>query len=96
MSSAGRPTRLHVHVAELRLPGVSRTQAQRIGSTATQELTRLLQQSPLPPSLTQTGGIARIQAGQLGADPATRPENLGRDLARLIAQALTRHTGGGS
>ena len=93
MSHASRASRLHIHVGELRLPGVSRTHAQRIGSAVTQELTRLLQQSALPTSLAHSGGIANIDAGSLRADLAGRPESVGRNLARLIAQALTRPKG---
>jgi hypothetical protein len=82
--------RLHVHVGELRVPGVSQIQAERIGAAATRELARLLRQSTLPHALTHSAELARIDAGHLRVDLGSRPESIGQNLAQVIARALRR------
>lgn len=96
MSPARRANRLQVRIGELRVPAVARSDAKRIGAAATQELTRLLERAELANSLLHSRSVTGIRAGNLRTDLRGRPENIGRELAQLIARALIDAKGGTS
>ena len=81
------PATVRVHIGTLRLP-TGATGAADVGAALRAELGALLARGPLPASLTRPKGRARVDAGALPPGAYQRPDQMGRGLARLVADAL--------
>lgn len=56
----------------------------QIRAVVQQELTRLLSEQGIPPSLMEGGSIAQLQGGSFDVAPDATPEMIGTQIARSI------------
>ncbi|GET39211.1 hypothetical protein [Microseira wollei] len=79
---------IELHIEELVLHGMGGSDRYLIGEALQQELTRLLSEKGLPPSLAQGGEIARINAGEFEMKSGAKPEAIGIQIAHKIYGGL--------
>lgn len=79
---------IELHIEELVLHGVSRSDARRVGAAVEAELGRMLTEHGLPSGLGHGGEIGAIDAGQVSLAGAARPESTGAAVARAVYGGL--------
>ena len=79
---------IELHIEELILHGMAGSDRYLIGEAIQQELTRLLSEKGLPPSLAQGGEIARINAGAFEMKSGAKPQAIGIQIAQKIYGGL--------
>lgn len=79
---------IELQIEELILHGMGGSDRYLIGEAIQQELTRLLREKGLPPSLAQGGEIARINAGEFEMKSGAKPQAIGIQIAQKIYGGL--------
>ncbi|MEI2579944.1 hypothetical protein [Scytonema sp. PRP1] len=79
---------IELHIEELVLHGFARQDRYRIGDAIQQELTRLLNEQGVPPSVAGSGEIARLDAGTFEVKAGAKPEAIGVQVAQAIYGGL--------
>jgi hypothetical protein len=74
--------KVNLHIEELVLHGFNPGDRHRIGDAVERELTRLIAEGGMPPSLAQAGAVDRIDAGKVEIAPGSRAENVGMKVAK--------------
>jgi hypothetical protein len=79
---------IELHIEELVLHGVSRSNARRLGAAVEVELGRMLTEQGLPARLRSGAEIGAIDAGQLSLGATARPESTGAAVAKAVYGGL--------
>ncbi|WP_414569496.1 hypothetical protein [Nostoc sp. CCY 9925] len=82
------PTNVELHIEELLLHGFAAKDRDRIGEIIQHELTRLLSEGGLPPSLVQGGEMTRLDGGGFQVAAGAKPEAIGVQIAQSIYGGL--------
>lgn len=80
---------VELHIEELVLHGVSRSDARQVGVAVEAELSRMLAEQGLPSGLRGGAEIGVIDAGQVSLGAAARPETTGAAVAKAVYGGLT-------
>ncbi|NJP09668.1 MAG: hypothetical protein HC866_09420 [Leptolyngbyaceae cyanobacterium RU_5_1] len=83
------PTTLELNIEELVLHGFSPGDRDPIGAAIQQELTRLLTEHGIPPTLAQAGTIGRLDGGAFEIQAGTPPRVIGSQIAQAIYGGLS-------
>jgi hypothetical protein len=83
---------IDLHIDELILRGVPYAQRQRITAATEQELTRLLAERGLPPSLARGGFVPRIKLDDIPMTAGAKPAVIGNHIAQNIYSNLAGNT----
>jgi len=81
---------IELHIAELVLHGFPPGDRHRIAEAMQQELTRLLTEQGLPPSLQQAGEVPRLDGGAFIAQRHASPRSVGNQVAHAVYGGLVR------
>ena len=81
---------VELHIEELLLEGFPPSARHQIGDALARELTRLLTEEGVPPSLASFGEGARIDAGQFRSEGGAEANEVGAQVARSVYGGLTR------
>jgi hypothetical protein len=78
--------KVNVHIEKLVLEGIAlpRAQSDRVGTAFEQELTRLLAAGGLAREVRSGFAVPSLRGGSVGIDQGSRPDNLGRAIARSV------------
>lgn len=79
---------IDLHIDELILRDMPYAQRQRIVAVIEQELTRLLSERGLPPSLAQGGFVPRIKLDDIPIAAGAKPATIGNHIAQNIYSNL--------
>jgi hypothetical protein len=79
-----------LQINELILHGFSVADRHTIGEAVERELTRLLTEQGVPPTLLHENETAELDGGLLDADPTSNPDAIGAGVARAIYGGLRR------
>jgi hypothetical protein len=85
---------IDLHIDELILRGLPYAQRQRIAAAIEQELTRLLTERGIPPSLARGGFVPRIMLDGLSIPTGAKPAVIGSQIAQNIYSNLAVEQGG--
>jgi hypothetical protein len=85
-----RPSRIELHIEELILHGFPPAARHHIGDALVRELTRLLTEEGVPPSLAAGGESARLNGGTFQSTHDTPVEAIGAQIARAVYGGLGR------
>jgi len=80
---------IELHIEELVLHGVSRSDARRVGVAVEAELGRMLAEQGLPSGLRGGAEIGALDAGQVSLGVTARPESTGTAVAKAVYGELT-------
>ncbi len=75
---------IELEIEKLILEGFPIGNRHRIGAAIEQELTRLLTEQGIPPSLSQGGEIPSLDGGVFEVSANAKPETIGRQIAQSI------------
>ncbi|HZT60726.1 MAG TPA: hypothetical protein VFA21_19125 [Pyrinomonadaceae bacterium] len=81
---------VELHIGELLLEGFPPAERHHIGDALARELTRLLTEEGVPPSLASFGEGVRIDAGQFRSEGGAEPDQVGAQIARSVYGGLAR------
>lgn len=81
---------IELHIEELALHGFAPGDRLRIGEAIQQELTRLLTESGLPPSLLEGQELPHLDGGTFAARQGVSPRAIGGGVARAVYGGLNR------
>ena len=81
---AMNPREVELYIEELVLRGFAGGDRHEIRAAVQQELTRLLTEQGIPPSLMEGRSIARLDGGSVEVAPDATPEVIGTQIARSI------------
>lgn len=81
---------IEIHIEELVLHGFEHTDRFRIGTAVAGELTRLLTERGIPPSLSHNRELPRLDGGTFNLAPNTKPELFGTQVAQGIYGGLEK------
>lgn len=79
---------IDLNIDQLILQGFSKRDAFYIGQAMRQELTRLIQESDLPPGFNANAHFARLNAGSITVAAGAKPEFVGRQIAASVYAGL--------
>ena len=79
---------IELHIEELVLHGVSRSDARRLGASMEAELGRMLTERGLPAGLRGGAEIGAIDAGRMNLGAPARPESTGAAVAKAVYGGL--------
>jgi len=82
--SLKRKQPIHVHINELILSGFEHLNRRQLTEAVRAELTRLITQRGLPPSLNASGYIDRLDGGSFQVKDKAGTDSIGTDLARTL------------
>jgi len=82
------PASVSLHIEEIVLHGFDPRGRYAVGDAVQHELTRLLTQRGVPPSLGEARGAERLDAGSFSSARDARPQSLGAQLARAVYGGL--------
>jgi len=82
--------KIELTIDELVLHGFTPSDCYRIGSAVERELTRLLAEQGVPPSLTYSGALAHLDGGAFNMAPASKSETVGAQVAQAVYGGLRR------
>jgi len=85
-----KPPRIALRIDELVLDGFSPLDGRRIAEAVGTELTRLLAERGLPPSLARLGAVDFIDAGEIRISPGGSANRIGIGLAAGLYSGLKR------
>ncbi|HJQ29573.1 MAG TPA: hypothetical protein VJ827_09535 [Rubrobacter sp.] len=81
---------VELHIEELVLHGFPPEYRHRIGGAVENELSRLLTEQGVPPSLRDGGDILRLDAGAFQMKPGLGADAVGARVARSLYQGMKR------
>jgi hypothetical protein len=81
---------VELHIEELRLHGFAPGARYAIGEAVQRELSRLIAERGLAPTLAAAGDRASLDGGTFHMAPGTLPERIGMQVARAIYGGLSR------
>ena len=84
------PRKLRLHIEELIVDGSIAGDRARIARAIEHELARLISAQGVPGILSSSGAVPRLDGGQIQVAPGSRPEAVGRQVARSVYRGLTR------
>jgi hypothetical protein len=87
-------TQVELHIGELVLRGLPYGQRYRIAAAVEAELTRLLEEGGLPPSLAGGGTLPQVRVDGLRPAAGARPDAVGQEIAGSIYDSLGGGAGG--
>jgi hypothetical protein len=79
-----------LHIEEIVLQGFAPGDHFRIADAMERELSRLMAERGVPPSLAGGGETAMLDAGELTASEGETPESIGEQLAQAVYGGLIR------
>jgi hypothetical protein len=79
---------IHLHIEELVLHGFPSGDRHRIGEALERELARLFTEDRMPPALTKSAEINRLNGGSFQTTGTARPEATGTQVARAVFGGL--------
>lgn len=82
------PASVSLHIEEVVLHGFDPRGRYAVADAVQHELTRLLTERGVPPTLGEARGAARLDAGSFHPARDTRPQGLGAQLARAVYRGL--------
>jgi hypothetical protein len=85
-----RPKNIELHIEELVLEGFEQVDRCRIAEAVESELTYLLKERGIPPSLAGGGDINRIDGGTFQVESNSRPETVGTRVAQAVYGGLKK------
>ena len=85
-----KPKRINLRIEKLVLQGFAPGAHRSIGTVMKQQLTRLLSERGLNPSLSGKHEIASIDGGHLNMTPNTKTDVIGNRLAQTIYKGVNR------
>ncbi len=85
-----KPQHIELHIEELVLHGFERKDRYAIGEAIQHELTRLLTEQGVHPSLGQRYKVARVDGGTFDVKQGTKAETIGMHVARTVYRGLKR------
>jgi hypothetical protein len=80
---------IELHIEELVLHGFAPGDRYRIGETMERELAHLFTEQGAPPSLAQSGEIARLEGGNFEVKPGSNAEAIGVQVAQAVYGGLS-------
>ena len=83
-----RAAEIELHIEELVLDGFAPADRYRIGDMIERELSRLLSQGGVPPSLIANHDQAHIDAGACHVASVSTPEHIGAQVAQAVYGGL--------
>ncbi len=89
-SAVGRRPSVEWRIEELVLHGFSPGDRYRIGEAVERELTRLLAEQGVPPSLNELGEVDRLDGGEFKIATGTQAETIGVQVARALYSRLNK------
>ncbi len=84
-----KPREIDVRIDELVLHGFRASDRLRIGAALERELARLFTERGVPPSLTRSGQIVSLDAGQFEVPSSARAEGVGARAAHQVHRGLS-------
>src|SRR5262245_23753561 len=84
------PPSVELHIEELVLHGFAPGDRYRITEAIERELTRLLAEGGVPPSLARGGEVGRLDGGAFESVQGARPEAVGVQVAQAIYRGMSR------
>jgi hypothetical protein len=84
------PRNIELEIEELVLRGFAPEDCYSIGEAVQQELTRLLTERGVPPSLTQGGEIEHLDGESFAMTPGMKAEAIGSEIAHNIYGGLSK------
>ena len=85
-----KPANVELYIEELVLDGFAPADRYRIGAALEHELTQLFSQGGVPPALTQSVEMERLDGGAFQVAPAARAETIGAQVAQTVYGELKR------
>lgn len=79
---------IELHIEQIVLHGFKHYNAHQIGEAIEREITRLLQEKGLPPTLAVNINLGRLNAGSFNIQPGAKAEAVGNGIANSIYQPL--------
>ncbi len=79
---------VHFHIEELILHGLPGVNRAAVGVAVQQELTRLLTERGVPPSLAAGGHVPTLDGGTFTVPPGARPGAIGTRIAQAVYGGL--------
>jgi hypothetical protein len=79
---------IDLNIEELVLTGVAADDRALVAASLSRELTRLIAERGVPPSLTGAGNLANLDAGAFHLRPGERADALGTRIAGMLYQGL--------
>lgn len=89
-SAIRNPQSIELHIEELVLHGFAPGDRHLVGDAVQRELARSLTEEGVPSSLMQDIEIARLDGGAFQVAPSSRPQSIGRQVARSIYGGLKK------
>jgi hypothetical protein len=84
-----KPENVELHIEELLLRGFAPGDRYRIGEAVERELTRLIDEQGVPPSLARGSEIERLNGGAFKVASGSKPEAIGAQVARAVFGGLS-------
>jgi hypothetical protein len=81
-----------LHIEELVLHGFAAADRYRIGMAVEQELARLFAEQGVPPTLANSGAVARLDGGAFEMAPDSQAETIGARIAQQVYGGLNSCT----
>jgi hypothetical protein len=81
-------TRVELHIGELVLRGLPYGQRYRVAAAVEAELTRLLEEGGLPPSLAGGGTVPQVRVDDVRLAAGAKPDAVGQEIAGSIFDSL--------
>ena len=85
-----RPTNIELHIEELVLHGFAPGDRYHLGDAVEQELTRVLAERGLPPSLNVNIETAHVNGGEFHVAPESNAQTVGAQVAQAVYGGMTR------
>mgnify|MGYP001315045729 CR=1 FL=1 len=83
-----RPAAIQLHIEELILHGGNPADRHRIGDAVQRELTRLLAEGAVPPSILAAGEISSLDGGSRRVAVSSSGTVIGNQIARAVHEGL--------
>ena len=85
-----KPYNIELHIEELVLHGIAPKDRYAIGEAVQRELTRLLTEQEIHPSLRQGREVARLDGGTFNVKQGTKPDAIGAQVAQSVYGGMKR------
>jgi hypothetical protein len=85
-----KPKNIELHIEELTVHGFSGADQSHIGEAVKKELSRLLLERGVPPSIVRDAETARLDGGEFEVKPGSGAEAIGAQVARAVYGGLSR------
>lgn len=84
------PRALRLHIEELIIDGAIAGDRTRIARAIERELRRLIAERGVPEVLSRSGTMPRLDGGHFQVAPGSRPDAVGRQVARSVYRGMSR------